>query len=215
MSEKSPIIPILAGAGGAVIASIAAEKVGLSPNTAAWGTAAVGAATALGTKGIVRQVATGVGAGGACLGAISLVGSAQAKKHASEAHRGKRQADGDGGFVTQEQLNESMAKMAEGTKQAHCDLLTALDDRIRKVVAAQKTPELPPAQPRTMYYLPARDASLEDEYVQSPYGGPEDVRNGDGEDEYMRNAYEGEPAFDERNAGVEEVYPVEEYPNAS
>jgi hypothetical protein len=209
MSEKSPIIPILAGAGGAIVATLAAEKVGLSPNTAAWGTAAVGAATALGTKGVVRQVATGVGAGGACLGALSLVGSVQAKKHeqtVKEQHA-KRQADGQ--FVTHEQLNDALTKVADGTKQANCDLLAALDDRIVKIVDAHQK-ALPQAQPQRLYYLPPRGASFfEDEYMRNAYGG-EVGRNAYVEDEYMRNAYGSE---EERNAYVEEernAYPEEE-----
>ena len=109
MSEKSPIVPIVAGAGGAVVASLAAEKLGLNPQVAAWGTAAIGAATALGTKGVVRQVATGVGAAGACLGAISLFASARASAAAKKASDGKkRQAEGEGPFITRAELNEAL-----------------------------------------------------------------------------------------------------------
>lgn len=210
MGEKSPIVPILAGAGGAVVATVAAEKVGLSPNVAAWGTAAVGAATALGTKGVIRQVATGVGAAGACLGALSLFASARANaaaKHVDQ-HK-KRQADE--GYVTKQELNDALSKMADGTKQAHCDLLTALDDRIKQVAGVQPGPVTSPKPQPTpggvprMYSL-YRGAGGEDEYMRNAYGDLDErnaeifeERNAFGEDEYMRNAY-GD--LDERNAEI-------------
>jgi hypothetical protein len=186
ISEKSPIVPIVAGAGGAVVASLAAEKLGLSPNIAAWGTAAIGAATALGTQGVVRQVAVGVGAAGACLGAISLFSSARAeaakKDQQKQADQKKRQADGD--TVTRAELNEALASVADQHKQ-QCDLITALHSEIRKVVAAPQNAHRP--QPIGMPGPPwtwNRGADGADEYTRNAYGG--EIRNAD---EYMHSAY--------------------------
>ena len=207
MGEKSPIVPILAGAGGAIIASMAAERLGLNPNVAAWGTAAVGAATALGTKGVARQVATGVGAGGACLGALSLFGSAKAisaQKEIDHQKQQKRQAEGDQPYITRQELNDALGKMADGQKQQACDLLTALDDRIKRIVGEAQKPAPSPSPlstGRPNAPFPQRGASGEDEYMRNAYDGFDERNAPIGEDEYMRNAYGDE---DERNAYADE-----------
>ncbi len=164
MSDKSPIVPIVAGAGGAVVASLAAEKLGLSPNVAAWGTAAIGAATALGTQGVVRQVAVGVGAAGACLGAISLFSSARAEAAKKLADQKKRQAEGD--VVTRAELNEALASVADQQKH-QCDLLTALHSEIRKVTAE---PSPPPEYVRPVRHMPQWRGAEGDEYMRNAYG---------------------------------------------
>jgi hypothetical protein len=97
-----------------------------------------------------------------------------------------------------------MAKVADGTKQAHCDLLTALDDRIKQVIDAQKPapppPALPPVTKTQMMYLPSFRGAADDEYMRNAYAYDEE-RNAYVEDEYMRNAYGYD---DERNAYVED-----------
>lgn len=220
MSGKSPIVPILAGAGGALVAVVGADKLGVNPNVAAWGTAAAGAATALGTEGVVRQVATGVGAAGMCLGALQLIASGKAqamKKEAAQANAAttKRQAEGDN-FVTQQQLNDALARVADQQQKGHCDLLTALDD-IKKIVAASpevqaSKPLAPPpgaarapqpqasaSDPSTprLYTLYPRGASVDDDYTRNAYGD-EDARNADVDD--WRNA----DVDDERNADIDD-----------
>jgi hypothetical protein len=222
MNAKSPIVPILAGAGGALVAVVGADKLGVNPNVAAWGTAAAGAATALGTSGVVRDVATGVGAAGMCLGALQLFASAKAeaaKKEAAAHKASRRQADGD--FITREQLNEALAQIADQQQKGHCDLVSALDD-IRKIVAnaeqqqgrGQPAPLPPPATRPTVEgvrrpsgVMPVlRREAAGDDYERNAYGDEErnafgdEERNADFVDEYQRNAY----GDDERNAFVED-----------
>lgn len=203
MGEKSPIVPILAGAGGAVVAVVGADKLGVNPNVAAWGTAAAGAATALGSRGMVRQIATGVGAAGMCLGALQLLASAKAEAAKKTHEKHKRQAEGDSGFVTQKDLNDALGRMADQQKQGHCDLLTALRDEIRRVVTETKGT---PADSASLRFYPTRDAGPEsvDEYTESAYG--EEARNAavppETADEYTESAYGADGQA--RNANGEE-----------
>jgi hypothetical protein len=217
MDGKSPIVPIIAGAGGSAIAMLTADKLGMNPNVAAWGTAAVGAATALGTKGVIRQIATGVGAAGVCLGALQLFSSAKMEKAKKEAQaqQQKRQADGD--LVTRTELNDALTRMAEQQKQGQCDLVTSLRDEVKKVVVETMRPQLPPAtvSDRRLWAAP-RAAAGDEDYARNAYGAEDernaeidDGRNAAIEDEYTRNAYGDEyerNAFvdDERNAFAEE-----------
>jgi hypothetical protein len=151
---------------------------------------------------VVRQVATGVGAAGACLGAISLFASARASAAAKKQADGKkRQAEGDG-FITRAELNEALEKSVQKTVDAqdkkHCDLLTALRAEIKSVVDGTKKPPAP--QPKAtgalLYRFNPRDAA-DDEYTRNAYEGFDERNAPIGDDEYMRNAYGDEY---ERNA---------------
>lgn len=206
LGEKSPIVPILAGAGGAVVAVVGADKLGVNPNVAAWGTAAVGAATALGTKGVVRQVATGVGAAGVCLGALQLIASAKAEAAKKEAQQKdkdkKRQAESGGDYVTRQDLNDAMTRVVAEQKQGHCDLVTALRDEIQRTVnEVQKGKETGGGDSSHHAFAMPRGASGEDEYARKAYGDVAAERNAAVEDEYTRAAYGGAA---ERNATVDE-----------
>lgn len=200
MSEKSPIVPILAGAGGAVVASLAAEKVGLSPTVAAWGTAAAGAATALGSTGITRQIATGVGAAGACLGAVSLFASMRAesaKKEIAQRQQEtqKRQAEA-ASFVTRDELNAALSRAVDDANQkSSCALASALREEVKQAVF-EASRQRPPH--RAAY-------ADDDDYTRNAYGEDDDyLRNTYGdEDDYLRNAY-GEDDDVVRNAYGEE-----------
>lgn len=234
-------MPILAGAGGAIVATVGAEKLGINPAIAAWGTAAIGAATALGTHGIVRQVATGVGAAGVCLGALQLIANARhtsskkaEEQQKSQAQAQKRQAEADG-YITRAELSDALAKSAEQQKQAQqqtsCDLLTAIRTEIKQVVDEMRPQTT--AQPQAPTNGAKRNAF--DDYERNAFGEDSYERNAYGEDwernafvvdeDYLRNAYgddwernaivdeERNAAFDdERNAGDEERNAVgEEY----
>lgn len=203
MSEKSPIVPILAGAGGAVVASLAAEKVGLSPTVAAWGTAAAGAATALGSTGITRQIATGVGAAGACLGAVSLFASMRAETAKKEiAQTQKRQAEA-ASFVTRDELNAALSRAVEDANQkSSCALASALREEVKQAVFDANR-----QRPQRAAYGEDDDFSRnaygdEDDYLRNAYGDEDDARNAEGEDDYLRNAYGDDD--DARNAYADE-----------
>jgi hypothetical protein len=58
----------LGAAGGTVAIVIGSKKFGLRQDRAAWGLAAIGAATAVATRGTVRQIATGAAIAGAFVG---------------------------------------------------------------------------------------------------------------------------------------------------
>jgi hypothetical protein len=216
-------VPIIAGAGGALVAAVGAEKLGMNPTVAAWGTAAVGAAAALGTKGVIRQVATGVGAAGMCLGALQLFANAKAEAAKKHTEQKKRQAEGEP-YVTRQELNDALARSVDQHKQANCDLLTALREEVRQIVDETKTekpaapqPQPPPQMGRVYRIYPRAAAGEEDSYLRNAYGEEyernavaeeernafaDDERNAAGEeDSYLRNAY-GEEY--ERNAVAEE-----------
>jgi hypothetical protein len=58
----------LGAAGGTVVIVIGSKKFGLRQDHAAWGVAAIGAATAVATRGTLRQIATGAAIAGAFIG---------------------------------------------------------------------------------------------------------------------------------------------------
>lgn len=208
MSEKSPIVPILAGAGGAVVATLAAEKVGLSPTVAAWGTAAAGAATALGSTGLARQIATGVGAAGACLGAVSLFASMRAE--ASKKEQAQRQLDAQkrqaeaASFVTRDELNAALGQAVDTANQkSTCALAASLRAEIKEAVLEAN---------RQTGQRRAADGSEEDDARNAVVfyeDAPEDARNsGSEEDEsYARNAYGEDDDTYARNAYGEDDEP--------
>lgn len=208
MSEKSPIVPILAGAGGAVIASLAAEKAGLSPTVAAWGTAAAGAATALGSTGITRQIATGVGAAGACLGAVSLFAGMRAeaaKKEAAQrqSETAKRQAESSN-FVTRDELNVALGRAVDDASQKSSGALAAaLREEVKQAVF-EANRQMGPRRAADGDDDFARNADGEDDYARNAYGEDDESRNADGEDDYARNAY-GEDD-ESRNADGDDDY---------
>jgi hypothetical protein len=71
--ERSGVAPILGAAGGALAIVIGAERLQLSQEQVAWGAAALGYLVATQTTGIVRELATGLAAAGACIGVLRLV----------------------------------------------------------------------------------------------------------------------------------------------
>jgi hypothetical protein len=169
--------------------------------------------------------AASLGAGG--LVGVQLfgqwVGHRQATAAKQAASPKQRMADGDGAYVTRQELNDALAqvadknahalgqfaeKNAEQHKQTTCDLTTAMREEIRRAIAeVQPPPQLTGGGVPHLYPLyPARAASAEDErnaladddYMRNAYG-VDDERNA-AEDEFSRNAY----GDDERNAGDDE-----------
>jgi hypothetical protein len=125
---------------------------------------------------------------------------------------GHRADDGGDGYVTRQELNDALNKLAntqkEGQKQQTCDLVAALDDRIKKVIAEGPNgpgAALPPKREpvRTNPYAPftrpvgdTRGADGDD-YARNAYG--DEYRDAPGDDEYTRNAY-GDFDGEARNA---------------
>jgi len=219
---------LLAGgalAGGAA-SVVVAEKFGLTPVAAGGATAGV----ALAGSTIVKNenikdalFAASLGAGG--LVGVQLFGQWVGRHQVSAATKPgqspKRMADGDGGYVTRQELNDALSqvadknahaigqladKTAEQHKQTTCDLTSALREELRKAVAEVQQPSQAGGGMPHLYPLyPARGASADeernafadDEYSRNAYGDEE--RNA-GDDEYSRNAYGDE----ERNAGDDE-----------
>ena len=130
----------------------------------------------------------------------------------SGANRG---ADTDG-FVTRDELNDALDKLADShkevQKQQTCDLLSALREEIRKVVV-ETSSALPAANDKTVSTaaLPSRPRAPSFTYPYAPVpsvsvpptASPPASRDADGYerdadgDEYMRNAY----GDDMRDAG--------------
>ena len=211
LSDKagSAIVPVLGGLAGGTAAVIATQKWGAHPGLVAAGAAAAGlAAMTLGKQPWLRQAGAGAVVGAAVVGAVPhIVGAfhksapqqAQAKPQPSTVHR---MAEGDG-YVTRGELNDALGKLAdshkETQKQQNCDLLTALRDEIRTIVAeGPNGPGLPergrpPALPSKQgasaaqftYPFNPRAADVDD-YTRNAYG--EDIRDAEA-DEYTRNAY--------------------------
>jgi len=225
--KVNPLVPILGGVAGGVATVYGAEKFGLSPVAAA----GVGVAAGIGLRGVtkspmIQQALMGVAIGAGTLGGLQLIASARANAAtkaaapANQQHGGKRQAEGDG-YVTRQELNDALSKLAdshkedlkEQQKQQTCDLLTALRDEIKKVVAETQKPKPTPAGMPFVYPLyPDRRMAAGDEYERNAFGQDEYMRNAYGdldernaftEDEYTRNAY-GD--IDERNAFAEDEY---------
>lgn len=225
------LLPILGGIAGGAAAVAAAEKWSAHPAIVAATTAVAG----LGVMAYARKQRSaggqqfGVGAvvGAAVVGAVPLLMDAMPKSrpHAVASSAGSaprppvggvaRSAEGDG-FITRQELNDALDKMADSHKQGQqqqtCDLLGALREEIRKVVAetprglstATDTPaaSLPARQPMPSFTYPfestrqranpAREADGEerdasgDEYMRSAHG--DDVEDGAG-DEYEASAH--------------------------
>jgi hypothetical protein len=208
LGEKagSAFIPVLGGLAGGTAAVIATQKWNAHPGLVAAGAAAAGiAAMTFAKQPWLRQAGAGAVVGAAVVGAVPhIVGAfqkpaqAQPKPQPSNVHR---MAEGDG-FVTRGELNDALGKLAdshkETQKQQTCDLLTALRDEIRKVVAEGPNgpglpassenahpPALPSRQPQYTYPFVPRAADG-DEYTRNAYG--DDIRDAEA-DEYTRNAY--------------------------
>ena len=210
----------LAG-GGATL--LVAEKAGLSP---AWAGAATGglalAGSALLPNPALKDACFAAGLGGMGVAGVQLLAGyytkrqQEAKGSAPTAKPGKRQADGDTAshpFVTRDELNQALAQLADKNDDQHkqtCDLMTALHDEIRKVVA-EPQPQRPQATQLPPGSMPVRTQPASSAQFLYPLrrsaAAWEDERNA-GDDEYMRNAYgdelERNADFDERNAAVDE-----------
>jgi hypothetical protein len=216
---KGAALPIIAGVAGGAATVYATSKLNWHPVAVAGAGAAAGLAVAASAKKPwLRQAGMGAAIGAATLGGVQLVGSLLAPKpaHAAATPSGKpkRAADGDereaegDGLVTRKELNDALSKIAnvqkEGQKQQTCDLMSALRDEIKKVLAegpsgapAAPVPQPRPAQAQSAatFTYPFRAADGDD-YARNAYGDF-DERNAYGEDEYTRNAY-GD--FDQRDA---------------
>ena len=142
----STFIPVLGGLAGGTAAVIATQKWNAHPGLVAAGAAAAGiAAMTMGKQPWLRQAGAGAVVGAAVVGAVPHIVGAfdkHAPRRRAAASRSRRRvhrmAEGDG-FVTRGELNDALGKLAdshkETQKQQTCDLLTALRDEIRKVVA--------------------------------------------------------------------------------
>jgi hypothetical protein len=207
------LVPILGGVAGGVATVYGAEKFGLSPVAAAGVGVAAGLGLGSATKTPwMKQALMGVAIGAGTLGGLQLIASA--KSHAVAAPKpantnNKRQAEGDG-YVTRQELNDALSKLAdshkadlkEQQKQQTCDLLTALRDEIKKVVAETQKPQATTSAgiPRIYPLYPVRGAA-DDDYTRNAYA-VDDERNAMLDDEYTRNAYGDE----ERNAFAYDEY---------
>ena len=204
----STLVPVLGGLAGGTAAVIATQKWNAHPGLVAAGAAAAGlAAMSFGKQPWLRQAGAGAVVGAAVVGAVPhIVGAfhkspaqAQAAPRPSTVHR---MAEGDG-YVTRGELNDALGKLADSNKETQkqqtCDLLTALRDEIRKVVAegpngpglpeGAHPPALPSKQgaPAAQYTYPFHPRAADgDEYTRNAYG--EDIRDAEA-DEYTRNAY--------------------------
>jgi len=222
--KAGPVLPILGGIAGGAATVYATGKLNAHPVAIAAGAAIGGMVLASASKTPwIKQAAMGAAIGSGTLGGVTLVGNMLASKPAPAQSQGpagkkrgadgERDADGTGdGFVTRAELNDALGKLAdshkETQKQQTCDLLSALRDEIKKVIAegpngpgasTTSTPK-PVTQQFTYPFVPPR-AAEGDEYMRNAYG--DDLRDAD-VDEYTRNAY-GEDlrdaiAYEERDA---------------
>ena len=217
--------------GGATL--LVAEKMGLSP---VWAGVATGGAAMAGASLVknpqMKDAFFGAGLGGMGVAGVQMLAGWYAKRKDAGAHGqapsgkgGKRQADGmdftlpqTGGYVTRQELNDTLAKLADKNADQHkqtCDLMTALHEEIKKVVAGEDEPA-PQSRPQTS--LPVRTQQqpggvphMYPLYPQSRGAALDDERNAFADDEYMRNAY---GVDDERNAYVDDernAYADDEY----
>jgi hypothetical protein len=230
--KASPVLPIIGGIAGGAATVYATSKLNAHPVAIAAGAAVGGMALAAASKTPwVKQAAMGAAIGAGTLGGVTLVGNLLAsspkpapsapppKKRAAD---GERDADGAAdGYVTRAELNDALSKLAdshkETQKQQTCDLLTALRDEMKKVIAegpngpgVPTTTSPPPVakqpgvMPMQFTYPFVPRAAEGDEYMRNAYG--DDLRDAD-VDEYTRNAYgddvrDAAPYYDERDAGV-------------
>jgi hypothetical protein len=212
--KSGTMIPVLGGIAGGTAAVLAGRKFNTHPGLVAAGAAAAGlAAMTLGKQPWLRQVGAGAVVGAAVVGAVPLVVGVFEKSHPQQQAQAKpqpttfhRMAEGDG-YVTRGELNDALGKLAdshkETQKQQTCDLLTALRDEIRKVVAeGPNGPGLPASESAHPPALPSRPSNVyplfpprvtndmrgaeSDEYTRNAYG--DDIRDAEA-DEYTRNAY--------------------------
>jgi hypothetical protein len=217
MSNKGGVIrgalPAIAGgvASGAALV-YGAEALGASPKTAAVGTTLAGGALGYFGNGDVRTLGIGIATGGAAIGAYQYFTMARAKRAMQQQQLGiKRQADGD--VVTRQELNDALARVVEQQKQGHCDLVTALREEIKKVIADEEKPAKPAHPVPGDLYSPMRAASGDEE---RNAGDDDYARNAYGDEDYMRNAYgdfenERNADYDERNADWDERNADEDY----
>jgi hypothetical protein len=223
-----------------------AEKVGMTPLMAGVTTTGVAlAGRALVKKQWVKDVLLGAAAGSTGLVGVQvaakalttkLINAAQKEQHeATEkaAHQSapgaQRRGAADGGdFITRDELQSALSKVADQNKQQHCDLLSALD-QITKIVAADQAAKAKADQAKSGDQAKAGDQTKSDQpkasdqpatptpgtggvpklYQIYPTRGASvderdaDERDASGEDDYARNAY---LVDDERNAVMEEEY---------
>ena len=195
------IVPLVGGVAGGVATVYGAEKFGLTPLTAAGVGVAAGLGLQAATKSpLMKQALMGVAIGAGTLGGLQLIANAraQAAKPAAPPSSKKRQAEGDG-FITRDELNDALSKLAEAQKsdmkeqqkRQTCDLLTALRDEVKRIVAdtQRPLPQRPTAPP--LYFVRRQADGAADSDVAE--------RNAVGVDDYMTNAY-GSDASVERNA---------------
>ncbi|HEY2746784.1 MAG TPA: hypothetical protein VGL86_19280 [Polyangia bacterium] len=204
---------MLGGLAGGTAAVIATQRFHANPSLVAAGAAAAGlAAMTLGKQPWLRQAGAGAVVGAAVVGTVPHIVSAfskhaphreaQAPARPQPTNAEQRAAEGDG-FVTRQELNDALGKLAdshkETQKQQTCDLLTALRSEIRQVIAdgpngpglpaAESSPALPSKASGAPQYTsplrPTRDANGED-YERNAYG--DDIRDAEADD-YTRNAY--------------------------
>jgi hypothetical protein len=229
--RTSVILPLAGGIAGGAATVLATAKLGWHPVAVAAAATAGGLALANMSKTPwVKQAATGAAIGAGALGGVTLLGQFLQPKPAASQHaadkKGHRAAEGDG-FVTRQELQDALGKLAdshkEAQKQQSCDLLTALRDEIRHTIAEVKPEPAKPAQAQTVPFLhtivpsrgdEGRDAGGFDEYERNAYGDEArdaaafEERDARGFDEYERNAYGDEArdaaAVEERDATLEE-----------
>ena len=212
------LLPVLGGVVAGTGAVIAAQK---------WSQHSLLAAGLIGAGGLaalsagkktpwLAQAGAGAVIGATVIAAVPYVVGAIGKTPMAQAPpkpQALRGADGADGFVTRDELNDALSKVADQQKQGHCDLLFALDD-IRKIVAnaeQQQYRQLPSATStssgnsllaavsptsgpqsaqgpkivsRVIPFSVAGRDGYDDTYARNAYG--DDERDGDGDDE--RNA---------------------------
>jgi hypothetical protein len=210
--KTSTMVPVLGGIAGGTAAVIASQRWNAHPGLVAAGTAAAGlAAMTMGKQQWVRQAGAGAVVGAAVIGAVPMVVSAFAKAptvggsaSASQPTNGPRRgAEGDG-YVTRQELDDALGKLADSQKDAQkqqtYDLLGALREDFKKLLASgavtsdKPVPPLPAVQaaPPSFTYPIAPRAPVEAPVprpavdTRGAYG---DERDADGVDDYTRNAY--------------------------
>jgi hypothetical protein len=223
MGERAGVIlPLAGGIAGGAATVLATAKFGWHPVAVAAAATAGGIALASASKTPwIKQAAMGAAIGAGALGGVTLVGQFMQKK--PEAHGSKkdhRAAEGDG-FVTRQELQDALGKLAdshkEAQKQQSCDLLVALREEIRRTVAEVKT-DAPAQQQQPQQTVPflhtvvpsrgdgGRDAGGFDEYERNAYG--DEARDAAAFDEYERNAYAEQArdvaVYEERDASGDE-----------
>ena len=204
----NPLLTIAGGVAGGMATVAVAERAGLSPVVA--GVVASGASVAAAAfvkAPWARQMLISAAGGAAGLVGVQLAAKVAARKtakpkpHPQPAHDKPRQAEGD--FVTRQDLNDGLSKVAAENRQMGCDLLTSIREDIKHAnevqrqqlqVALGQSPNPATAQPAAPLATPAV-------LIKSGRPGRNDdhERNAeehrDARDDYERNAY-----GDERNA---------------